>query len=185
MQKHTINKVSQTLLLLSAILFIGLTGCKKSDDGGTADAGQKTAANSSIFMTANLNGEPWAAEFVTAVQFAALGSDNWEYSIKGENAAGDEILQFALITLQGEQFGADTYNFGGPGADAGGTVLFMRPGENWVLENDTVHTAQVVISDVGGDRTSGTFSARLMDGLGGTIEVTEGVFESNNYATRQ
>ena len=165
------------------VLFLAFASCK-TDDDNTPEAGQKTPASNTVSMTANLNGSPWAAEYVTAVQFNQGSSGFWELTLKGENEAGDEVLQFALIDIQSQQFTSRTYDFGGPGADVVATFILTRPSENWILQTDTVNTGQVVINDIGASVVSGTFSASLMDGLGGTMEVSDGRFESNNYTTR-
>lgn len=174
----------QYLILMVLCLLVGMVGCKTKDGVDDAAVGTKTEASNSIFMRANLNGQAWEAEYVTAVQFDAGSVNHWELTVKGEDESGDDVMQFAMAQLNVGQFDVGSYPFGGPTATVAGTFLRVTPTETWLIRTDTVNTGEIVVNDIGGNRIVGTFEASLMDGLGGVLEVTDGVFESNNYTTR-
>jgi hypothetical protein len=172
------------LLLIPALLWLS-TACKPDnplDPNDTTD-GTKTAVSSQIKMSAKVDGADFQAEYVTAVQTHVRLTDVYQYTIKGETDAGEEI-QFVIQRI-GEKIVPGTYEVEITNAEGIIYLTNYKPaGEQSFYNPATGNIGQIKIDKATSSETSGSFNFQVIRGSSESKTITEGTFTSNNYAER-
>ncbi len=174
------------LFALLAILF-SFAACTPGDTPGDENLGIANAANSSISFTAKVNGLDWEAAEITAVQSDGGSGSNpnvdiRQFTIKGENAAGD-IIQFVLQRATAEAFGVGTYDVS-PTSGEYGTVFLYTGSEGSFQSFPGLSSGTIEITKISGNQIEGTFDAVLHQGAAGdSLTISMGAFKSNKYGT--
>ncbi|MCB9234888.1 MAG: hypothetical protein H6581_24755 [Bacteroidia bacterium] len=173
-------KTSIFSFTLTALLFtlIFSSGCGKTSLD--ADPGTFTPASSTVSMTATIDGTSWTAE---EIQSSSQNyGQGWQYIIQGKGPDGYS-LNFTMQTFNNVTIGAGTYDLGASTTMVQ-SVIYVSPANTYIIRPDTVPAGQLVIDQLTGNQTSGTFSVKLVHDILNQSEVpiqVTGSFKTDNY----
>lgn len=177
-------KISYLFLCLA--LTFAFTSCKKDDDSpGDPNAydnpGSLTAASSTVYFRCKVDGQDWEATAVLGAhtEQTQTGTTVRQYTLKGQQDDANYI-QFALQWYKSDDFVPGSYDYNLGGNDVYGTMIMGYQDQSWTLVTDSVPTANVTISTQNGNRTTGTFHARITNYQGDTLQLTDGAYGSDN-----
>lgn len=177
----------QLLAILALLLSFTACGSDNPITPGDDNLGVANPASSSINFFAKVDGADWEATEVTAVQHdgaGGTGSNVRQFTIKGENEAGD-VIQFVLQRNTSEAFGPGIYKVDHVPSgtdDYFVTFLYSGGGQNFQTIQG-MSTGEIEITKISGKQVEGTFQAELQDFSGGSLKITEGTFMSDKYGT--
>ncbi|MFK7920387.1 MAG: hypothetical protein AB8H47_00445 [Bacteroidia bacterium] len=155
--------------------------------GGNTNPGAATPVGPNVSFTATVDGAPFAADIVTAVQThytTAIGKTH-QFILTGEQDDG-RLINISIQQSKDEPIVPGTYEFKpGNSHGAGYVVSYKLSDDDSRLWNPSGDSGFLVIDKMTDTEISGTFQLTLYKitpmGAQDPIGITGGSFKSNNY----
>lgn len=155
--------------------------------GGNENPGSATSAGPNVSFTATVDGAPFEASLVTAVQthYTTAAGKTHQFILTGEQKDG-RLISFAIHQIKDEPIVPGTYEFKpGNSHGAGYVVSYKLSDDDSRLWDPSGDSGFLTIDKMTESEISGSFQLTLykltpmgpQDGIG----ITSGKFKSNNY----